>query len=310
MEESKVCPKCGMQLVGKNNYCMGCGVNVDLEKHDGSVAQGGFLSNGYGKVSRFSEKEVVARLRAAQGKREKKQKKNILFEGGLTTVLFVMLALVVGVTAGVFALKWYFAPKESTVTFLREEKVTDFAGIERIDPPKQRAFVEIPDPKGNADKKKEKDKDANESSELNPQRKEANPEWQKFQETRTIHALGDKVLEWEEEMVWDVTDLDPNSVTYVVNHLYYQIDALRDHVFIEQEITRSEEAVVIHVAYRHLDLEENVIELARLKVIGSDQTMKAGGKRYLSLERTMKAFKDEGWKQEGEESQTTVIYLD
>ena len=59
-----------------------------------------------------------------------------------------------------------------------------------------------------------------------------------------------------------------------------------------------------------MDLEENVIELARLKVIGSDQTMKAGGKRYLSLERTMKAFKDEGWKQEGEESQTTVIYLD
>ena len=92
MEESRVCPKCGMQLVGKNNYCMGCGKNIELSAEEESAAGVGHArENNRGFGNRYLNPEYLAREKAARQKR--RQKKNIFDESGLSLLLMLMLVM-------------------------------------------------------------------------------------------------------------------------------------------------------------------------------------------------------------------------
>ena len=264
--------------------------------------------NVYGSGTLNANKEFNERFRAAQERRhQKKRKRNILEAGGLATTLLISIGVIVGVVFGIMVLKWYFEPKDQTVVLTMEQKVTEFAKVDHIDPPKEKAFVEQLEEK---DKKgSSKDKDQNKKSQ-GSDIKEADPEFQKFYGTRTIKAKGDRVLEWTEEQVWNVEKLDPNSVTYVVNRIRYEYQKFEDQAFINLEILQDEKAVTVRITFQNLSLEENVMNLARLGVIDEEFVEKSGKKRFISLMRAVKLWKDEGWKEEGEKSQTTVIYLD
>lgn len=307
MEKSKVCPVCGMQLVGRKNYCMGCGENVDLGEEDGSLASRGASANLYKNGTPYkNNREFQKRFQAAINKRERRMKKNVFAAGGLASVLLITFASIVGIVSGILALKWYFAPKEVTVVFWKDQKVVDVANVTRIDPPKEQGFLIVPDP--SEKKTQEEEEDPMEVLLKKSGKRAADPEMEKFRGIRTLQALGDKVLEWEETQTWDVKGLDANSVAYVVNNLYYQYDEFRDKVFIDFELTQTEDEVIIYVACHHLDLEENLLELARMGVITSEETVTHGKERYLSLIKVKNIFFEENWLEEGMAPKTTVIY--
>ena len=131
-DDSKVCPNCGMPLVGKSNYCMGCGKNVDPIKgsetsgranpYDGAHIDG----VGYGGGNAY-----VAREEALK-KRRKKRKRNILEENGLAGFLMKFFGIVAGFIIGFLVLKWYFAPEDVAMTLYREAKVAKIANVKSI----------------------------------------------------------------------------------------------------------------------------------------------------------------------------------
>lgn len=308
-KKDRFCPKCGLQLVGNSNYCIGCGEIVE-PKTETFASDDDADGNGYGNGTINVNKEFNERFRAAQERRhQKKRKRNILEAGGLATTLLISIGVIVGVVCGIMLLKWYFEPKDQTVVLTMEQKVTEFAKVDHIDPPKEKAFVEQLEEKDKSGKNgssKDKDQNKKQGSDV----KEADPEFQKFYGTRTIQAKGDRVLEWTEEQVWNVEKLDPNSVTYVVNRIRYEYQDFEDQAFINLEILQDEKTVTVRITFRNLSLEENVMNLARLGVIDENFVEKSGKKRFISLMRAVKLWKDEGWKEEGEKSRNTVIYLD
>ena len=314
MEDNKVCPKCGMQLVGKNNYCMGCGVNVDLTVHDASLGNDGEKKVPYVQGAGYGGGlDYLERLRVAEGRREKrKRRRNIFSEGGLATVLLLLLGSIAGLVVGLFLLKTYFGPKDVTKVFLREKKVVELANVEHIDPPKEKEFNDGPTVLGTIDLRRKKDQSAETMQEMpKSSKKEADPNKETFQGTITIWAYGDKVTEWKEEEVWDVTGLDEDSVSYVVNRLHYQYDELyQGKIFVDFEIMQTPDVVTITTAFHHLELEANLMELARMNVIGTDQVVENGKTRYLSLKKTRKALDGDGWQESGAEPKTTVIYVE
>ena len=302
MEESRVCPKCGMQLVGNSNYCMGCGVNVSVDVQDAALRR-----DRTKELAAVSRKEFEERIRAAQGNHEKRKKKNILEQGGLAGFLLIAFGCIVGVTIGVFVLKWFFMPQETSEVFVKEVRVIDLALIDHIDPPKEK---ELPDADGTIDRRG-KPQENSEGLDALPSDayRTADPGKETFRGTRRIKVVGDRIMDWEDMYVWDVHGLNPQSVTYVVNRLEYLYDYLQYEFFVDYAITQTEDAVTVRMAYHHLDVEDNLTGLEKLLVIGDSQLTKSGGKKNLSLKRSKQIFQDEGWKAEGEESQTTVIYV-
>ena len=315
-EQNKVCPKCGTQLVGKNNYCMGCGVNVNLDAGDGSPGKDGKFVQVYGNGTGYgNEKEYLERLLAAQKRREKKRKKNILSYGGMTSFLFIILGITLGVVIGLLMLRKSMEPKDQELTFRKDRKVTEIAGVTRIDPPKAQEFEGNVETTGTIDKRKKPEgtdnglsgpMGANEES----SQKSADPARQFFHGTMSLQAKGSGITQWEEREVWDVKGLDPNSVSYVVNHLNYQYEKFQNVIFVDCEITQTEEEVVVWIVFRNLDVSENVIAMVDRNLIDPEVVVKSGGKTYVSLRRVTQMLENSGWKQEGQESETTVIYVE
>lgn len=307
--ENKVCPKCGMQLVGKNNYCMGCGENIDLYANGGSSEKDGSFvkvyGNGTGYTGPNGQRE---RMIAARGRRERTKKKDILHDGGLTSMLLMAIGITAGVVCGIFFLKWCFAPKDQTVVLRNEHKVVEVAGVERIDPPEEQAFSEMPDEHGVIDRRNKEDPYNRQTADGRTVRR-ADPEKQKFKETLVLQSKGDQVVSWTEVQVWDIKNLDPNSVTYIVNSLNYKLDEFKEYVFIECEIVQTESDVTIRRTYRNLDIDGNALALNRLGVVNSEVLKTYGKKQIISLKKLTEALEKAGWKVDGSDG-TTVIYVE
>ena len=306
--ENKVCPKCGMQLVGKNNYCMGCGVNVDPYASDGSSGGDGSFVKVYGNGTEYSGPNGrLERMKKAQVRREKSRKKDILQEGGLASALLMLIGISAGVVCGILLLRWYFAPKEETVALHGEWKVVDYAGVDRIDPPDEEAFADQPDEHGVIDRRNQESSTVRHTADGTAVRR-ADPERQKFKGTLVLESKGDAVTRWTEEQVWDVKGLDPSSVTYVVNNLNYHLDEFQEYIFIDCEIVQTSQEVTVRRTYRNLEIESNILTLARRGVIDAEVVKKSGGKRIISQKRLLEYLDGQGWKVDG--TGTTVIYVD
>ncbi|MBQ3906497.1 MAG: hypothetical protein II743_06965 [Lachnospiraceae bacterium] len=284
-EESKVCPKCGMQLVGRNNYCMGCGVNVDLSP-DG-LGSGRENNRGFG--NRYLNPEYIAREKAARAKR--RQKKNIFDERGLNAILSLALGLLLGVGIGAYLLSLYFAPKDVTVTYQKKELVTTLAGVDWIDPPKdpfEEAFWEAQE-KGKDDKKSK-------SSEKKQEEKvEKEPTVHYFFGEFQIDAHGDRVKSFMEQEVWETKDANPNSVTNVVNHLEQQGAPFQFSVFVDFEVLQEDGVVTLKKGCHSLDLQQNLVSAITLGLIEKDCVVTVRGQTYLSLRKLKTALEAEDW---------------
>lgn len=311
--EGKICPKCGMQLVGDKNYCMGCGVNVDLKKNAGSPDKDSPFVKVYGNGTGYGGgPESLERLLAAQKMRERRKKKNILSYGGRITFLFVLIGVTLGITLGVLALKWSMVPKSDVSTYYKNLKVTDFAGVTRIDPPKAKEFEDQTDESGPADLRNtriEDGKEAQMSANVETSDKEADPEKQFFLSTLTFKTKGNAIVEMDETEVWNVKDLNPNSVQYVVNHLNYKYEEYRDVTFLDCEISQNSDEVKVHLVYRDLDVEENVLSMLRLKLIEEGVVVQSMGKTYVSMRRMSQYLEGSGWKTEAQDPKTVVIHV-
>ena len=291
MEESRVCPKCGMQLVGKNNYCMGCGRNIELSAEEESAAGVGFArENNRGFGNRYLNPEYLAREKAARQKR--RQKKNIFDESGLSLFLLLVLGLLLGVGIGAYMLSLYFAPKDVVVTLQKKTPVTELARVDWIDPPKdpfEAAFWEAVEQQ-NAKGEKKASKDS--------RKQEEEPKSQKvysFLGEMTIYAKGDRVLSWEERQVWQFEDANQNSVANVVNHLEQQGTPYQFSVFIDWSVTRDDQAVVLQRGVHQLDLMDNMVEAVSKGLLDKETVVTVRGKSFVSLKKLLEALNGEEW---------------
>ena len=265
----KVCPKCGMELVGKSNYCIGCGITVNpaQKNDDGStdlLYDGSFFKGaGYGGGNAY-----VAREEALK-KRRKKKKKNVLEEDGLSGFLLRFFGVMMGFLIGIFVLRWYFAPKAQDITFYRESKVTKIAHVKTISAGVTMARDSLvqKDKNGSFNDGKVQTGSTTANSTAASKERQKN---QYFYGTYEIHATGDHVEWMEETEEWDITGLEPNDVSYVINNLNILFEEYQRYIFIEYELTREETKVVMHFVYHNLNLPDNVKTMAGLGVIGSE----------------------------------------
>lgn len=295
-----VCPKCGMLLVGKSNYCMGCGMTVTPVSQNGKAEgeakfDGAYLKGaGYGGGNAY-----VAREEEIKKRREKKRKKNLLEEDGLARFLLCFLGITVGVVVGVFLLKWYFAPKEQDIRLYREMKSTEYTGIFNIQ------TITPKDAEDSSGKDKSGQSSRNSGGSLYGKKKKN----QYFYGTYDIHAMGDHVEWLEETEVWDIQDIDPNDVTYVINTLNLRYQEYQKYVFMDYEFVLEETRLVVHFAYRNLNLSDNVKTLVRLGVISEEVMDGIMGKEYISYLRIPKVLETEGWTRNMPEAMMTPTPL-
>ncbi|MBE5864500.1 MAG: zinc ribbon domain-containing protein [Lachnospiraceae bacterium] len=293
MEESRVCPKCGMQLVGKNNYCMGCGKNIELSAEEETAADVGFArENNRGFGNRYLNPEYIAREKAARQKR--RQKKNIFDESGLSFLLLLALGLFLGVGIGAYLLSLYFAPKDGVVVLQKKTPVTELAGVDYIDPPEDpfaAAFWEAVEQQ-NSDGEKKSSKDSKKQAE---QQKPRDQKTYEFHGEMTIFSKGDQVLSWEEEQVWRYADADRNSVANVVNHLEQQGAPYLFSVFIDWNVTQDDQSVVLRRGVHQLDLKDNLVEAVSKGLIDREAVVSVRGKNYVSLKKLLEILDLEAW---------------
>lgn len=290
-DPDKVCPTCGMPLVGKSNYCMGCGRNVNpVAKDSSSTYDGAYIVGaGYGGGNAY-----VAREEAL--KKRRKKNKNISNETGLTGLLLKVFGVVLGFVIGIFVLRWYFAPKDISSTLYREVKVTKLANVRSI-----AAGVKTLSKDSNTNSaggKKQNRQDAVDEPETPVVSAEQKHRNQHFYGTLHITAKGDRLLELEEEEIWDITGLDPNDVSYVINNINYQYEAYLNYIFIDYEIVREENKVTLYLRYRNLDIPGNVKNMVDLGVFGQEEMDGPAGKEYFSLRKAAAILTDEGWSED------------
>lgn len=304
-DADRVCPNCGMPLVGKTNYCMGCGKNVDPLTGTGGPGVGNPFDGSYIKGMGYGGGNAYIAREEALKKRRKKKKKNILEENGLAGFLLKLFGSLAGFLIGFFVLRWYFAPKDVSETLYREIKVIKIADVRSIAAGTKTISQDLladdvndRRDKNKQDKRNDQGQSGHENTEQttnNALQKQRN---QNFYGTLLITARGDKVLELEEEEVWDVEGLDSNDVTYIINNLNYQFESLQNHIFIDFEIIWEDQLVTMRFAYHHLDLTENVKEMVSLGLISAEGLSGSPGKEYLSLPKALAMFDVEGWRTE------------
>ena len=292
MEGNRVCPKCGMQLVGKNNYCMGCGKNIELSAEEETAAGVGFArENNRGFGNRYLNPEYIAREKAARQKRRKK--KNILEESGLSLFLLLLLGLLLGVGIGAYMLSLYFAPKDMVVALQKKTPVTELARVDWIDPPEdplEAAFWEAVEQQNSKGEKKASKNSEKQVEQQKPQK------LYYFLGEMTIYAKGDQVLSWEEEQIWQFNDANQNSVANVVNHLEQQGAPYLFSMVIDWNVTRDDQTVVLQKGVHQLDLKDNVVEAVSLGLIDRDAVVTVRGKDYVSLKKLLEILDLEEWK--------------
>ena len=291
MEESRVCPKCGMQLVGKSNYCMGCGKNIELSaEEEMSAGVGTARENNRGFGNRYLNPEYIAREKAARLKRRKK--KNIFDESGLSVLLLLFLGLFLGVGIGAYLLSIYFAPKDEVVVLQKKTLVTELARVDWIDPPEdpfEAAFWEAVEEQNSKGEKKSSKDSKQQVESQKPQK------LYYFLGEMTIYAKGDQVLSWEEQQVWQFENANQNSVTNVVNHLEQQGAPYQFSVFIDWIVSRDDQAVILQRGVHQLDLKDNLVEVVSKGLIDRDMVVTLRGKSYVSLKKLLEALGMEEW---------------
>ena len=292
MEESRVCPKCGMQLVGKSNYCMGCGKNIELSAEEENAAGVGFArENNRGFGNRYLNPEYIAREKAARLKRRKK--KNIFDESGLSVLLLLFLGLFLGVGIGVYLLSIYFAPKDEVVVLQKKTLVTELARVDWIDPPEdpfEAAFWEAVELQNSKGEKKTSKNSVKQEEQQKPKK------LYYFLGEMTIYAKGDQVLSWEEKQIWQFEDVNQNSVANVVNHLEQQGAPYQFSVVIDWNVMRDDQTVVLQRGVHQLDLMDNVVEAISKGQLDKDTVVTLRGKSFVSLKKLLEALDDKEWK--------------
>ena len=296
----KVCPNCGMPLVGKSYYCMGCGRDVKADLKRKAEEEGTSMGSTYAPGSGYGGGNAyVEREKALQERRRKKRKRKLSDESGLAGFLLKLFGVLAGFLIGVFVLKWIFAPKDSSMILYREAKVTRIAGIKTI------AAGTKTIPMGVVKDKRPGASDENPQmmTESSSQGTVSNgnivkQKNQYFYGTLQISARDDKILSMEEEEVWDVSGLDPNDVAYVINHLNYLYEAYMNYIFIQYEIEQEEDLVTIRFHYRNLDLLENAVAMVRLGLFNRESIVEKQGAEYLSLYKSLDYLDEDGWREE------------
>lgn len=306
----KVCPKCGMELLGNSNYCIGCGMTVKPVKK-GDDGKGDSLYDGYfHKGAGYGGGNAYVAREEALKKRRKKKKKNILEEDGLSGFLLRLIGITAGVLIGILVLRWYYAPKAQDITLYRECQVTKLANIKTISAGVPVTGINIVQ----NDKNDKNGKNgqaglngsnqngsaqtgsstANSTANSNAESK-AKKKNQFFYGTFEVHAMGDRVEWMEETEEWDITGLEPNDVTYVINNLNILYEVYQNYIFMDYELTREETKVVMHFAYHNLNLPDNVKAMAQLGIIDRDAMEGKSGKEYFSYEKTLAELDFQGW---------------
>ena len=305
--DDKVCPICGMILVDKSNYCIGCGKNVNLiEGVTGGGYRGGYVVGaGYGGGNAY-----VAREEALKKRRRKN--KDVLNETGLTGLLLKVLGVTAGVVIGIFALKWFFSPKDVEETYYREEKVIKLANVRSINagvkslPQSSTGNKSARDGRsGNSEFDESMSGGSTQGEKVySAEQKHRN---QHFYGTLHLTAKGDRVLGWDEEEIWDIRGLDSNDVSYIINNLNICYESYLGYVFIDYDIVREEDFVFMNFSYHNLDISENVRDMVALGIVNAEGVVGQSGKEYFSLQRLQKLLDDEKWRSTMPEDMTAIV---
>lgn len=114
-------------------------------------------------------------------------------------------------------------------------------------------------------------------------------------EVARIYAKGDKIYKIVDEASVDLPEMEQNQIDLFKSYMRKSYESYLEYGFIHLEITQEGKTVTARLEYDNLNLANNMRQMLDLKLIDIGGRNEVTYKDYLSMKRTVKSLIAEGW---------------